>query len=383
MWRSQTAAAAAVCAVLLVPEVSWEMQRNYSHSVLLFALLGWVFVAYLGLLARRGAWRYLGFGVLVGLVGLAKYNALMMVGALLAADLWVMGRHGVVRRRGFALSVGATAVVIAPHLLWALGNMRAVLALTDRFHVGQGGGRGASAALGLAHYGLAFLALSVLILGLAGALFGRRCFSVLASGRLRPRQRVVWVAGLIFLVLGLALVLASGATQVQPRWILPAVLPLLPVAAGRMVAQSARAGDALRRAAVAVAVLVIPGIWLEGVWPGNRTSYDYSALASDIRQKTGAELALTVDYAMFGNLRLGCCGLMVADPVMPRQPDALMARQAVLVWRADRAEEAARALRYAAGLGLQPATRGLQIVLLRPKFAGPTVEVAVQPLVRP
>lgn len=383
LWPRRGAAGPVMLAFLLIAEISWEMQRNYSHSVLLFALLAWSFVAYLAILARPRLGQYAVFGLLVGLMALAKYNAPLMVLALLAADLWVMGRHAVARRPALAVSLAVAVAVALPHLLWAAGHPQAVVALKGGFRMGAGGGPLGNALAGLGQMAVSLLALFVLILALAAGLFGRRAPAVLVRGQLTPRQRVIWRAGLIALAATALVVVASGATEVRPRWLLPVAIPLVPVAVGRMVAASGRTAVWLRRAAVAVALLVLPGIWAEGLWPGNRTAYDYAALAGGLRQATGADAAVFTEYAWFANLRLGDAALVVADPAMPRWPGLAAAAHPVAVWRAGQAGAADAALAFAAARGLVPAPGAAAVPLvLQPRLAGPPVAILAQPLVR-
>ncbi|MFV0385571.1 glycosyltransferase family 39 protein, partial [Paracoccus sp. (in: a-proteobacteria)] len=75
------AAVAAMFSLLLVQDVFWEVQRNYSHTALLLALLPWTLICWLRL--RRAAWPHFAlFGLLAGLLILSKYNAAIFLLAL-------------------------------------------------------------------------------------------------------------------------------------------------------------------------------------------------------------------------------------------------------------------------------------------------------------
>lgn len=220
----EEAGAVAALSLGLLPQVMWEGQRALTHSML--ALLMAVVTAGLAVRAlRSGRWRdHIGLGVAVGLGTLSKFNfALWPVGLLLASVVLPEWR---VRPLRISASVGAAVAVVAPVGVWMWRNPELSTASLEKLEVATDGAFaarliGTGEVVGAA---LAFLALAVVVLGAFRLRAGRG-----ADRSLGPVGRLLGVAaGLSFLCLWLG-ILATGATEIAERWLLPFAWAVVPV----------------------------------------------------------------------------------------------------------------------------------------------------------
>ena len=134
-------ATATMLSVFLVVEIGWEAQRNYTHTVLLFALMGGVAVAYLSLLREVSRGRFAVLGVLAGAVILAKYNGGLAILALILADVVTPWARVFFRKESAWFWIVA-ALSVAPHGVWALSNRASVFAMSRNFVDADQGGVG-------------------------------------------------------------------------------------------------------------------------------------------------------------------------------------------------------------------------------------------------
>lgn len=355
--KSATAGTVAV-SPFLVFEIAWEVQRNYSHTVLLLALVAAFALTYLAAVATRSLRVNLVLGLVLGSMLLTKYNAALFVLALVAADLVVLGRRGVFRSTKALLVPVVAAIVVAPHALWAYHHPAHVLALTDKFAIAGPGQHLAAVARGLWSYVLACFG----ILGLPALLVAaHRGWGAVVSAKMGPRRVFLWWL-VLSLAFGLALVLSTGATHVNVRWMLPLVVAALPVLCGFVADADPRANRNIRLLAISMAVLATAGQWLES-WHDVRKNYNYADLVRTVGADTGASEYLISDYAVLANIRLYARDALVLHPVMPAAVDFKLKRP-VLVWLGGKANEEAM-LAFARSLGACPSGSPVRSFTLR------------------
>lgn len=322
-------AATALAACFLVVEIGWEFQRNYAHSVLLFALTGALTIAYL-----RGS--LLLCGAIAAAIVLAKYNGILVIGALVVAD-------GIGPRLFWSLR-GAAALAVAlllcvPHGLWALSNANAVFEITDRFRAEDSRPWAAIAAYGIAATGVGVL------LAIVAALARLRARLTVPDGP----ARVMWHWAWVYWTVCLAAAVLAGLDQVNMRWLLPGVVPFLPVFAIMVNGAHHRLAGWVRWIGLALLLLFTGGQWIESTRINARTDYDYASLYAELAPPgtDAVPVALISNYAVFANLRL-YGPITVLHPSMPDlsrfDPD-----NAVIVADARRGVEVAR---WARDLGL-------------------------------
>ena len=297
-FKAATASTLAVSPFLVI-EIGWEVQRNYSHSVLLLALTAAFALCYLRARAMRSTGGYVALGLIFGLMLLTKYNAVLFVLALVVADLLALRRDGVFASWKAAAIPLIAAVLVTPHALWALDNANHVLALTNKFAIAAPGGGITARAQGL----LAFAVACASIVAIPALMAGLHRGWAIAYPDPHGTKRVFVLWSALAVVFGLILVLASGTTNVNVRWMLPLAIPALQVICGVVCDAKPQADRHFRFLAITLAVLATAGQWIES-WTDKRKGYDYGELMKVVAETTGASELLINDYAVLANLRL-------------------------------------------------------------------------------
>ncbi|MEO7678042.1 MAG: glycosyltransferase family 39 protein [Verrucomicrobiota bacterium] len=126
--RSQICGALGAVSLLFIPQVSWESQRDLTHSILATASV--VATLFLFLRLRSNSWSdYILFGVSAALGVLSKYNYLAFLFGLIVAATSLSRFRSVILNRRMLVSLGVCVLILSPHLFWAL-NHRELLATT-------------------------------------------------------------------------------------------------------------------------------------------------------------------------------------------------------------------------------------------------------------
>lgn len=317
------AAVAATAALALLPPLSWEAQRDLSHSVLLVfaaALTLWAIVRLLQQRRRSADYLVLGLAAATGL--LAKYSYVLLAAAWLAALASVPEGRALLRDRRFLLAtLLPAALLVLPHALWVLGHWDDASSGTlDKLDGADAAGWLAQRLHGLrallrALAGFAALWALVMLL-----LFVRRR-SPAASAPAGPWPRLVRAYGVAVGLLLVVLVVA-GAGAVKSRWLLPLLLPLplfafvawpAWVARPRALAALATTGGALALL-IAVALEVRP-VWEAARGRVNDVHLPVRALAAAIGPLPAGVPLLAAPSHLAGSLRL----------VYPHQPITVLA----------------------------------------------------------
>jgi len=289
----------AVLGLALIPQIVWEDQRNFTHTVLVVAVAAWTLVAMLRL-PRRPHWPgYLGLGFLLGLGMLSKYNFGFFALGLLAAAATLPAWRRVMLSWRFVAALALAAAVFAPHGRWALG---APAAAGEGFQKLQmSAGVGWATLLDLAAGLGAILGPLMLI----SALLLRR---VAVPAQALPGCRLLWRTAGAVLVLAVVLLLASGARDIKEHWLQPMVFyaPLLLACHLAPGGRGGRAWGALALVVLAGVSVALPGqaLWADPQRP-SRLNAPYQALAAQM-QAAGARPALVLAESdpLAGNLRL-------------------------------------------------------------------------------
>ncbi len=255
--RVMTARAAwlGTLSMLWLVSLSWDAQRDLTHTVLATTTAAAVVYAFVRVAQRPGVAEHVALGVAFGLAVLAKYNNVAFAALLAATALVVPQLRRRVFRARLAWTIAVAAVVVAPHALWLLGNWQLASAGT----IAKMGAEPANASAfdRLVGLGSALLALVgfatpfwIVVLGF----FGRRACAPPIDAQ---AARVVRAYLLFFVALLVAMVVAGGVTHFKPRWFVPGLfaLPAMFFAMRPTLAEGPRA-DAYRRATLAFGALV-------------------------------------------------------------------------------------------------------------------------------
>lgn len=220
------AAGAAILALGLTPEISWEMQRALTHSVLVFTLSVAATLVTAALIARPTWAHHLLLGAVLGFGMLAKHNFALLIPPLAVAAASLPGARAALRPARLAVALLLAVALMSPYLLWIWQN--------------PGIAGGSLHKLGIAQLGPLQARLSGLV-SLAGALAGWLVLPALVLGwpvlrRLRAGPGLTPMARCLLMLMGaglaavVAMILLGGVSRVPGRWLVPLMWPLAPVA---------------------------------------------------------------------------------------------------------------------------------------------------------
>jgi 4-amino-4-deoxy-L-arabinose transferase-like glycosyltransferase len=369
----------AAAAVLLLPQVSWESQRDQSHSVLATSLSVWALLGVLNVVERRTLAAYLELGVLIGLGCLAKYSFALVAAALLLAVASLPAlRPALLRPRALLIPLAALAIAI-PHLSWlAVHRAEVARLLAAKLNPAAAGiprWRGFASMLNAA---LQFAAPALLFYA---CLRGRAAVRAPAS-RLQQMLLRLW---LIEAVLLAALVASGQARFFNTRWMQPLLigLPLWITLDLQRRQLSPRRWASGRRVLIgcgaALVLAMFAHLQLSARW-GRPTRLDrpYAALAQALAVADPGAPLLVENYALAGNLKLQLPDRTVY--ALDLNPPAAIPAAALAVWETQGDSAAPPAAFAAAGAIASTATAPQRLQLPYPRAPGFVLRVDAQPL---
>lgn len=380
-------AGVAALSLFLLPQISWESQRDLTHSVLVTAMAALTALAFWGgaLGGRRLGWP--GFGLAVGLGLLAKPNFVPVPLALVVAAASLADLRGRLSAGGLAVAALVAAAVVAMPAAWVLANPDLGLGSVGKLGLGLGGGSGVGTALAglgsLAGALAGLLGLAAVVLGAVWRLRRRVPAAPAASAAQLDRlllRSVLWGVGFV----AVAIVL-GGLTDFRDRWLIPVVYLLAPLGTLRVLAAAgpAAARDLLRvTAGLAALVVVALVIHFRYGRPGHPSLMraPVAEVAAALAARHPEAVAVVAEPAwLAGNLIFRRPDLPV---VSARNPGAAPAGPAVAVWwDGDRGRFIAEALsaRWGGAVRLGPAER---LSAPFPVQGGVPFEVDMAPVVR-
>lgn len=265
----------AALALFLVPQVSWDSQRDLTHSVLATALAATAALTFWTrtLPGQRGGWALL--GLLTGLGLLAKPNFLLVPATFVLAALSLAELRGRIAPRGLVVAAGIATAVVAVPLAWALEHPELAFASTHKLAMATGPGPTAAAA-GLAELARALVDLLLLTAIVVGGIAFLRRRTATAAPAPGPFER--WLLRAILIGVGIATlgVIASGTTNIRSLWLLPLVYLAAPLAAVRLLQRTGTAGARALLytiAGLALLVFLALGVAIRYGEPGNPALY--------------------------------------------------------------------------------------------------------------
>lgn len=321
---SRRTAVTALFGVLLFPQIFWEMQHTLSHSVAVFALGSLMLLALAWLLQRQSTLVYAVFGLAMGAAILAKYNDLILLGAIVVAVLSLSETRAIILDRRFLVSIGVAMLVCAPTLYWNATHPGELVARGYKFGLASDQGQLAAAWLGIRGFTRAAFNFAVLPIAVfAAALLAARARPFTADQRLPVLEKLMWRTILAGLAIGLFLALASGATTFRDRWMLPLLL-FLPVALAMRLDSLGNKGRTAQTIVISVAatlaILVLPFTWYMHLYGGDGRGsiarIDYGTL---YRGMVAEEPVRTVvsNWHWIGNLKLVDPALTILSSEVP------------------------------------------------------------------
>jgi 4-amino-4-deoxy-L-arabinose transferase-like glycosyltransferase len=335
--------AAAMLALITLPQVSYMAQQDLTHTVALLCATSLFLFGFFRTLERPSVLSYLVLGIATGIGVISKYNfALMPFIAIAAAIPDREWRRRIFDWRILPAFIAALAITL-PHLLWLYGNIELASSGTLSKMIDGGEGNGVfQAAEGLLSLVIAIVAFAALPLAVFAAAFRRNFLRALSAGdrwtRLMERMIIISLVAIVVVIL------VTGATHIRERWLDPFLL-VLPLYFFRKLEMAG--GDlslGLKRFLSAVPVLMalvmvalaarVAGAEYIGSY--TKLNIPFADFARTVTNKQRPALIIASDRHVGGNLRLQLpdVPVMISGFPSPGIPaDAITERPLLVVWR--------------------------------------------------
>ncbi|WP_460275116.1 ArnT family glycosyltransferase [Celeribacter sp. ULVN23_4] len=293
--------------LLLLPNLSWEGQRAGSHSIAMYAAMAWCLYVLMRLWKAPQFWHWIALGLILGAGGLAKYNFWLFPVSLFFATFLHPQMRAALWRRELAITLAIAAVLVALPYAWVLSHIDEALASTSKFYHTSHKSSLSPRAQGISEFftqgGVAMLL--PLLTALFAWLPARRALKSVSDDL--GIGAWLMIAGAFGLLLSLAGVIVSGSSDVQARWLLPALMPLsigLMLRAGTAI--SPRAARNVLRFCALLAILLIAAMADIRLRGAGSDSLRVDLLADEIETQCGTEAPVAFDamgYYFLGNLK--------------------------------------------------------------------------------
>lgn len=365
--RSHAAGVVAAVSLLFIPQISWESERELTHTVLATLLAATTLCILLRLYLGGGRAWYGLLGLVLGGGILAKYNYAFVPAGLFAAAMLVKEFRRIVLDRGMLLALLVAGAIVLPHALWLRANLPVVFSASHKIHpVGN-------MALPILALRAAMRVTSGFLLSMAGIV---AVFAILCRRELLQHGTSIWreprakffvstIATALLFVLGVMLV--SRTVGFRGRWLQPlwcCVPVLLAIIVGPQLTRS------IVRRLLAVGVAVATSVTVLLPARGHFVPYaeshhlnaPFRALAQQLAPLSkDAELIIAGDRVTGGNLRMLCPEKLILTPAFTNAPRGLKRYVGVfdatrrknpleswdrVVWQFDPGRQTAADLRY-------------------------------------
>lgn len=216
--------APAAASLFLLPYLVYQSLRDSSHSIILTlasALSLWMI---LRLAVRRDTAGYVGLGLCVAAGCLSKYNFALFLIPAAVATLAVPGFRGIAFDPRILIAAAIALALCAPHALWLSGHFDAATAES----IEKLKAKDLSALRSLAKLAECLVRFSAVALAACTIAFPRIWLAASADNPNPPSRWFAWFLGSGLAGLGTMMV-ATGATDLSERWLLP-LLFCLPIA---------------------------------------------------------------------------------------------------------------------------------------------------------
>ncbi len=334
----------AALGLLTVPQISFEAQRDLSHTVAAIFGASFFLYALLRVISRPSLLAFLIFGIATGIGGITKYNfAVLPIAAGLAVLMDREMRRTVLSWKLLPAAILALAIV-TPHALWLLDNFNDASQGTLKKLAGDDAGLIGGIASGLGSLTIGFFSFVALTAIIFAAVYREYIKAIM-----RARSRWTRLVGRI-LVLSLGLIvlmiLFAGFENVRDRWLTPLLLATPLYLALKVDAAKIPVEVSLKRlwgVAIIIMLLIPTALAVRANMGRINGNYGYvnipfAALSRTVAEKASGANTVVVasDRQLAGNLHFNLPSLPVAveppPPSMKNRPLAEFDR-IVFVWR--------------------------------------------------
>lgn len=342
--RDKRLAVIASLSLLTIPQISFEAQRDLTHTVaVIFAACLFLF-GLVRTLQRPSAASYILTGLAIGIGIISKYNFVLLPAATLLAVLWDASfRRRVFDWRILLTGIAALIIVIYPHGLWFIDHMNDATSSTiGKMTDDAPPEKLSQISRGVLSVVIAALSFSTVTIVIFAAAFGKNLLTALRSGN--PWTRLIERTWLLAALMLLAIVFFLGAVEIRDRWVTPLFLTLPLYLCLKLEAAGIISERPFRRfIPVILVIMVIVPVVLAGriVASGWTGSYDklnvpYGPMVEQLVGQSANRPAAVIagDVQLAGNIRLHAADIPVMAPQYPEFSPAIPAGQPVLVvWR--------------------------------------------------
>lgn len=326
--RSHVCGVAAAAGLLFIPQISWESQRDLTHSVLAATLVCATMFYFLRLTRalekQVSAMDYALFGLCAGLGVLSKYNFALVIVALALAAVSMQKFRPVILNGKMILALIIAVLIVLPNFLWAMQHADLALRSAGKFKIQESSQWTKaifSGLTGLVVCSITFFAALGIVFGIifwkrpaTGASLGRNEYATLLLRMLAVSYGLIVVAIVVLRI-----------SEVRDRWLQPVLIcsPVLAIALVQERLSLARLKWLLAVAIVAM-VTVTVGLYGRIIWaekwhrtqPWNRP---YDALAHELMGAIApASTVMTDSTLLAGNLRLQIPNKIFTTPELSR-----------------------------------------------------------------
>lgn len=277
----------AALSLFLLPQISWESQRDLTHSVLVMTVAAVATLAFWTQTLAGNRYGWVLFGALCGLGLLSKSNFVVVPAALLLAAASLPQLRRRLSLRGLAIGLAITLSIVAVPTQWALSHPDVAFGSLGKLGVNSGPTLTTvvDGAVSLLEALASLFALPLLVLGTIGFL-GYRSGRTAAPAPTLLDQFLFRTVIVGLALIGLA-VFAGGMSGFRARWLTPVVYLAVPLVAARLLGKTGPAGSRILLCTTAVlAVLVAAAIGVHRLYgtPGDPslTRAPIDALARDL-----------------------------------------------------------------------------------------------------
>lgn len=334
----------AALGLLTVPQISFEAQRDLSHTVAAIFGASLFLYALLRLISRPSLLAFLLFGIATGIGGITKYNfAVLPIAAGLAVLMDKDMRRIALSWKLLPAAILALAIV-TPHALWLVDNFGDASQSTLKKLGGEDAGLIGGIASGLGSLTVGFFSFTGLTLIIFASVY-RENLKVIVKANSRWTRLVgrILVLSLALIVL---MILFAGFENVRDRWLTPLLLAAPLYLALKVDAAKIPLEVSFKRfwgVAIVIMVLIPAALMLRANMGRINGNYGYvnipfAALSKTVAEKAAGVNTLVVasDRQLAGNLHFNLPDQPVSveppPPGMKNRPIAQFGR-VVFVWR--------------------------------------------------
>jgi 4-amino-4-deoxy-L-arabinose transferase-like glycosyltransferase len=338
-------AALVTLSLVFIPQISWESQRDLSHSVLVTTLSILTIFQGIKLLDQPDLKNYLIFGLIVGLGCNAKYSYLLFVAALFLAAFSLEDIRKLLLRPALIPAALLALAICAPHWWWLFGNLDLAAESTisklmrpadESFMTLRWQG-----VLSLLTASFQFIALFALVFGI---FFLRK--ESRYSGERPLLERLILRYFIALLAIFLVFILFTGVNFIKDRWMQPLMLAA-PLAAFLIWGRQSASGHHGYGLTALVFMMLIPFLLILRVvaidltGSPERLNLPYSEFVAEAFPGNKPAVVLTERVRTAGNIRLQMPDTRVLTAERPDMGDWVTPDdgEAWVIWNATGLEE--------------------------------------------